>query len=146
MWLQATRSRRGCVETGCIKDKAKKGLYRDTRTSHYQFCICGFAYHFAANGLGQFYLFTIPNARLNELQLSMISLFAGLGQFCLFRYGAGSDREKGKQHDIIIGAAGMAATPLAFTTLIRLPDILVVNFFFRDFSCGIQPFFCFEFS
>ena len=39
---------------------------------------------------------------------------------------------------IIIGAAGMAATPLAFTTLISYPMILVVNFFSGIFLAGFN--------
>ena len=55
------------------------------------FCICGFAYHFVWQmAWPVLFIYNTDHARLNELQLSMISFLQGLAQFCLFRYGAGS--------------------------------------------------------
>lgn len=92
------------------------------------FCICGFAFHFAWQmAWPVLFIYNTEYARLNELQLSMISFFQGLAQFLSFSLWSRLIEKKGSSMAIIMGAAGMAATMLAFTTLVSFPMILVVN-------------------
>jgi MFS family permease len=103
------------------------------------FCICGFAYHFVWQmAWPVLFIYNTDYARLNELQLSMINFLQGLAQFFSFSLWGKLIEKKGSSMAIIIGAAGIAATMLAFTTLISYPMILVVNIFSGIFLAGFN--------
>lgn len=103
------------------------------------FCLCGFAYHFVWQmAWPVLFIYNTDYACLNELQLSMISFLQGLAQFLSFSLWSRFVGKKGSSMAIVIGTAGMAATPLAFTTLISYPMILVVNIFSGIFLAGFN--------
>lgn len=101
------------------------------------FCICGFAFHFFWQmAWPVMFIYNTDYARLNEFQLSMINFLAGLSQFLSFSFWSKFVEKKGSSIAIVIGTAGMAATPLAFTTLISYEMILLVNVVSGIFLAG----------
>ena len=101
------------------------------------FCLCSFVFHFAWQmGWPLFFIYNVDYAGLNEFQLSLTSVAAGLTQFLSFSVWNKLIDKKGSNLVIIFGAAGLAVNPLLFTIQQSFFVILVINIFIGIFAAG----------
>lgn len=101
------------------------------------FCLCGFVFHLTWQmGWPLFFIYNANYAGLNELQLSLLSVAAGLTQFLSYSVWNRLIDKKGCSLLIIFGAAGLAVNPLFFTTLQSFGVILLANIFIGIFGAG----------
>lgn len=101
------------------------------------FCLCGFVFHLTWQmGWPLFFIYNADYAGLNEFQLSLISVAAGLSQFISYTAWDKLIDKKGSSLAIIFGAAGLAVNPLFFITLQSFPVIFAVNLFSGVFVAG----------
>ncbi len=94
------------------------------------FCLCGFVFHlFWQMGWPLYFIYNANYAYLNEFQLSLISIAAGLTQFLSYSSWNRLIERKGTKLAIVIGTVGLAVNPFFFTTLLSFPVILLINVF-----------------
>ncbi len=103
------------------------------------FCICGFAFHLVWQmGWPLYFIYYADYAKLNEFQLGLVNVAYGLTQFLSYSMWSRLIDKKGSSLMIIFGAAGMASSPLIFTSLWSFPIILLINVFLGIFMAGFN--------
>lgn len=94
------------------------------------FCLCSFLFHMTWQmGWPLFFIYNTGYARLNEFQIGLINVVAGLAQFLSYTFWNRLIDKKGSSLMIIPGALGLALTPFGYMTLVSFPLILLVNTF-----------------
>lgn len=92
------------------------------------FCLCTFLFHISWQmGWPLFFLYNVDHAGLNEFQIGMISVIAGITSFFSYSVWSRFIEKKGTRFVIIIGALGLALNPLFFTSLLSFYAIILVN-------------------
>lgn len=92
------------------------------------FCLCTFAFQVTWQmGWPLFFLYNVDFAKLNEFQLSLISVVAGISSFLSYSICSRLIEKKGSRFVIIIGAIGLALNPLFFTSQLSFFAIILVN-------------------
>ena len=92
------------------------------------FCLCAFAFHFTWQmGWPLFFIYNVDYAGLNEFQLGLISVAAGLTSFLSFSIWNRLMEKYGSRLIILIGAAGLAMNPFFFTAQAGFYRIIAVN-------------------
>ncbi len=92
------------------------------------FCLCTFLFHLSWQmGWPLFFLYNVDYAGLNEFQLGMISVVAGVTSFFSYSVWSKFIEKKGTRFVIIFGALGLALNPLFFTSLLSFYAIILVN-------------------
>ena len=92
------------------------------------FCLCTFLFHIAWQmGWPLFFLYNVDHAGLNEFQIGMVSVIAGITSFFSYSIWSRFIEKKGTRFVIIIGALGLALNPLFFTSLLSFSAIILVN-------------------
>lgn len=103
------------------------------------FCLCGFVFHFSWQmGWPLFFIYNANYAGLNEFQLGLLSVAAGLTQFLSYSIWNRLVDKKGSSLIIIFGAAGLAINPLFFTALQSFQVILLTNILVGVFGAGFN--------
>ena len=92
------------------------------------FCLCTFLFHIAWQmGWPLFFLYNVDHAGLNEFQISMVSVVAGVTSFLSYSVWSRFIEKKGTRFVIIFGALGLALNPIFFTSLLSFYSIILVN-------------------
>ncbi|NJD04050.1 MAG: MFS transporter [Ruminiclostridium sp.] len=92
------------------------------------FCLCTFLFHISWQmGWPLFFLYNVDHAGLNEFQIGMISVVAGVSSFFSYSIWSRFIEKKGTRFVIIIGALGLALNPIFFTSLLSFYAIILVN-------------------
>lgn len=103
------------------------------------FCLCGFAFHFAWQMAWPiFFIYNTDYAHLNEFQLSMANVASGLTQFLSFSLWNRLIDKKGSDLIVIIGALGIAISPLMHVTLVSYTVIVIANLVTGVFLAGFN--------
>lgn len=103
------------------------------------FCACGVAFHFSWQmGWPLYFIYNVDYAHLNEFQLSLISLVAGLAQFVSFSRWTRLAEKRGSNLALFLGAAGVAINPLFYGTQLSFPVLLLMNALSGAFLAGFN--------
>jgi len=103
------------------------------------FCACGVAFHFTWQmGWPLYFIYNVDYALLNEFQLSLVSLVAGLAQFVSYSRWTSLAEKKGSNLTLFFGAAGVAINPLFFGTQLSFPVLLLMNALSGAFLAGFN--------
>lgn len=101
------------------------------------YCICGFVFYFSWQmAWPLFFIYNANYAGLNEFQLSLLSVAAGLTQFLTYTLWNKLIEKRGSSAALVLGTAGIALNPLFFLSLRSFPVIFAVNIFSGVFAAG----------
>jgi len=132
-FLSRVRERKtGPVDGSMAKPDAsfrKSDLHEMFRNRNFVvFCLCAFLFHITWQlGWPLFFLYNANHAMLDEFQLGMVSLSAGVTSFLSFSLWNRLIDKKGSRLVIIFGVLGIAVNPFFFTRLFGFYYILIVN-------------------
>jgi MFS family permease len=104
------------------------------------FCGCSLVFHFSWQvAWPVVFIYHTQYASLNELQLSILSVFSGFAQFITFSFWSKLIEKKGNDLIITIGAAGFIIVPLVYSTaLLSFPVIVFLNAIAGVFMAGFN--------
>lgn len=101
------------------------------------FCLCGFAFHIAWQyGFTLTFIYNADYAKLNEFQMSLMSVALGLSQSLSFSSWNRLIEKKGNYFTLVVSAVLVALNPFTMITLWRFPWLLLVNIFMGLTSSG----------
>lgn len=94
------------------------------------YCVCVFVFHVTWQmGWPLFFIYNVDYAKLNEFQLGIINVAAGLTQFLTFSFWSKMIEKKGSRLIIILGTLGLAMNPLFYFRLFGFYYLIMVNIF-----------------
>jgi len=103
-----------------------KGIFRNRK--FLIFCLCGFAFHLSWQmAWPLFFIYNTDYARLNELQLGLINVAAGLTMFLSYSFWNKWMEKKGSSFILIFGTLGLSLNPLAYATMLSFSGIIILN-------------------
>lgn len=92
------------------------------------FCFLTFLFHVTWQmGWPLFFLYNVDYAKLNEFQLSLISVAGGISSFFSYAVCSRLIEKKGTRFVIIIGALGLSLNPFFFSGLMSFNLIIIIN-------------------
>lgn len=101
------------------------------------FCLCAFVFHFFWQmGWPLFFIYNVDYARLNEFQLGLISVAAGMTSFLSYSIWNRLQEKYGSRLIIIFGAFGIAMNPLFFSAQVGFLTIIIINIVSGVFGAG----------
>jgi len=94
------------------------------------FCICVFVFHITWQmGWPLFFIYNVDYAKLDELQIGIVTVAMGLAQFLTFSFWGKLIEKKGSRIIIIFGAFGLSVTPLFCVKLVGFFPLVMINIF-----------------
>lgn len=103
------------------------------------FCLCSFVFHLSWQmAWPLFFIYYTDYAYLDEMQLSLLNVAAGLTQFLSFSLWNKLIDKKGSSLVVVLGAAGLAVTPFVYTAKVGFAAILGVNIFSGVFQAAFN--------
>ncbi len=137
----AARQQDGGGQSGRSYDFTLKDLREMlTNKKFVIFCGCGLVFHFSWQmAWPALFIYHTQYASLNELQLSILSLFNGLAQVVSFSLWSKLIEKKGSNLVMAISASGFAVVPLMYSmTLLSFPVITLLNAIGGVFMAGFS--------
>ncbi|HEX2946705.1 MAG TPA: MFS transporter [Clostridia bacterium] len=103
-----------------------KGIFRNRK--FLIFGLCGFVFHLSWQmAWPLFFIYNTDYARLNEFQLGLISVAAGLTMFLSYSFWNKWMEKKGSSFILIFGTLGLSLNPLAYATMLNFSGIIILN-------------------
>lgn len=103
-----------------------KGIFRNKK--FVVFGLCGFAFHLSWQmAWPLFFIYNTDYARLNEFQLGLVNVAAGLTSFLSYSLWNKWMEKKGSSFILIFGTLGLSLNPLAYATMLNFPGIIILN-------------------
>lgn len=102
------------------------GIFRNRR--FLIFCLCGFAFHFSWQmAWPLFFIYNTDYAHLNEFQIGLTNVAAGLTAFLSYTLWNKWMGKKGSSFILIFGTLGLSINSLAYATMLSFPGIIILN-------------------